>query len=878
MLFPWKGRIMLREDRKEYPYMDKNISIEERINDLLSRMTLDEKVRQLDIYSGNEFIGDSKVFDGDKFKELYGEIGIGCLQIRYSSARLNNQIQEFHINNTRLGIPILFSEETLHGLVWPEATIFPQQIALAGTFEPELAYKQGRAIASEVRSLGIHEGWSPVLDLARDPRWGRVEEGYGEDTYLGAAFAYQMVKGLQGNDLTHNNTIVSEPKHFTGYGAPSGGLNCGPAMFGRRDHENYCLPIFEAAFKAGALNTMCSYNTIDGVAVAGDKDLLTNVLRDQLGMKGFVRSDMTAVRMLHTCHYAAKSDREAIKMGIEAGVDMQLYDYPHEVYQNTLIDLVNSGEITEETIDISCSRVLRVKFILGLFENPLIDESLSEKVVNCQEHKNIALEVAEKSICLLKNQNNILPLNKSIQNIAVIGPSAAVCRFGGYSSASSVDRAVTLYDGIKALVSKETSVTYNSGCSILDTDIKPIPPKWLRAANGERGLLGEYFNDLDFAEEPVCTRLDSLINFNFIYSKPAAGVNADRFAVRWSGTLVADRNFQGCIGLSTMDSMRLWIDNKLIVDGWDELNANQMVDFDFVQGKEYAIKIEYKNDQRGARVIFGYNNGRLNMDEAIRIAKNANVAIVAVGDSEETCGENFDRADLNLPGKQLELVQAIHATGTPVILVLQNGRPLSITWENENLPAIIEAWHVGEQGGLAIAKVIFGDVNPAGRLPMSFPKSVGQLPVHYNRCPFSATKYVEMDWLPLYPFGYGLSYTSFEYSNIKLSRPEIKANETIDIMFDVTNVGNCSGEEVAQLYIHDEYSSVLRPYKELAGFKRIHLDKGETKTVILTLGYEQLRLLNKNFQWVVEEGKFEVMVGNNSANILLTDEFCVLPI
>lgn len=872
---------MLREDLKAYPFMNKNVDTEERIRDLINRMTLEEKVRQLDIYSGTEFLEDSEgmsEFDEDRYKELYGEAGIGCLQIRYSSAKLNNQIQEYNMKNTRLGIPVLFSEETLHGLVWPEATIFPQQIALAGTFEPDLAYKQGRAIAAEARSLGIHEGWSPVLDLARDPRWGRVEEGYGEDTYLSSKFAYKMVKGLQGNDLTQKDSIVAEPKHFSGYGSPSGGLNCGPATFGRHEHASYCLPIFEAAFNAGALNTMCSYNTIDGVAVAGDKELLTKVLREEMGMKGFVRSDMTAVRMLHTCHYAARSDREAIKMGIEAGVDMQLYDYPHEEYQNTLIDLVKSGEITEETVNISCSRILRVKFMLGLFENPFTDESLSEKVVNSQEHKEAALEVAEKSICLLKNQNNILPLKKSMKNIAVIGPSAAACRFGGYSSASSVDRGVTLLDGIKAIVSKDTTVTYDSGCGILDAEIKPVPQNWLRDIKGKNGLTGEYFNNLDFSGEPVCTRLDGMINFNFIYSKPAAGVNADRFAVRWSGTLITDHSFKGCLGLSTMDSMRLWVDDNLIVDGWEELNANQMVDFEFAEGREYQIKIEYKNDQRGARVILGYNNGRLNMDEAIRIAQEADVAIVAVGDSEETCGENFDRADLNLPGKQLDLVKAIHATGTPVILVLQNGRPLSITWENDNIPAIIEAWHVGEQGGSAISKVIFGDVNPAGRLPMSFPKSVGQLPVHYNRCPFSATKYVEMDWLPLYPFGYGLSYTNFEYSNISLSKSEIRADEEIDVMFDVTNIGSCKGEEVAQLYIHDEYSSVLRPYKELAGFKRIQLEKGETKRVVLTLGYEQLRVLNKNFKWTVEEGKFEVMVGNNSANILLTAEFNVLPI
>lgn len=647
-------------------------------------------------------------------------------------------------------------------------------------------------------------------------------------------------------------------------------------MFGRRDHENYCLPIFEAAFKAGALNTMCSYNSIDGVPVSQDKELLTGVLRDKWGMKGFVRSDMTAVLMLHTCHFVAENNRQAIKMGIEAGVDMQLYDFSHEEYQDTLIDLVNSGEISESTVDNACSRVLRVKFMLGLFENPLTDETLSDKVVNCQNHKDVALEVAQKAICLLKNQNNILPLDKNTKNIAVIGPSAGVCRFGDYSSCTSSERAITLLDGIKALASKDTNITYNAGCSILDAEIKPIPQHCLRDKNGKNGLTGEYFNNLDLSGEPVHTRTDNIINFNFIYSKPAAGVDAHKFSARWSGTLIPDCNLKGCIGLSSMDSMRLYIDDELIIDGWDNLDSNQMIDFEFIKDKEYSIKIEFKNDQRGVRVIFGYNYGKFNIDEAITIAKNADVAIVAVGDSEETCGENLDRADLNLPGKQLDLVKAIHATGTPVILVLQNGRPLSITWEDENIPAIIEAFHIGEQGGKAIAQVIFGDVNPAGRLPMSFPKSVGQLPVHYNRCPFSGTKYVEMDWLPLYPFGFGLSYTAFEYSNIRLSKKEITSDETVDVLFDVTNTGSCSGEEVAQLYIHDTYSCVVRPYKELAGFKRIHLNKGETKTVTLTLGYEQLRVLNKNFEWVVESGKFEVMVGNNSSNILLNTEFNVI--
>lgn len=860
----------------QYPFQDKTLNIEVRITDLLSRMTLEEKVRQLDIYSNNEFKDENDVFEFNKFTEVCNSVGIGCLQNRYSSASLNNKIQKAALENSRLPIPILFSEEALHGLIWPECTVFPQQIALASTFDPLLGFKQGHAIARECRSLGVHETWSPVLDLARDPRWGRVEEAYGEDTYLASRFAEEMVKGLQGTDLTRNDTIIAEVKHFSGYGAPTGGLNCAPAMMGKHEHEFYCLPVFEAAFKAGALNAMCSYNSIDGIPVAGDRRLLTDTLRGELGMQGFVRADMTAIIMLYRCHFVAPTERDAIRMAIEAGVDMQLYDFPHDVYQNTLMSLVEDGELNETVIDLSVRRVLRTKFMLGLFENPYTDESLSDTVVHCNEHVDLALEVAEKAICLLKNANDTLPLKKDLATIAVIGPSAAVPRFGDYSApVECCPQAVTLLDGIKSAVSEDTTVLYAKGCDILEFELMPIPSTWLKDCDGNAGLKAEYFNSRIFEGEPAITKNDMQINFNWIYTKPAEGVNADSFAVRWTGLLAPTQTFEGFIGLSSMDSMRLWINDELVVDGWGENNATQMKPFTFEAGKEYSVKIEFINDQRGVRVIFGYNAGNDDMEQAIATAKQADVAIVAVGDSEETCGENLDRADLNLPGRQLELVKRIYETGTPVVLVLQNGRPLSITWESEHIPAIIEAWHVGEQGGTAIAKVLFGDINPAGRLPISFPKSVGQIPVHYNRRPFGATKYVEMDWNPLYPFGFGLSYTSFEYSNLSLSSSSIAAHETIDISIDVTNTGKCYGEDVPQLYIHDKFSSVVRPYKELAAFDRIGLKPGETKKVTFTLGERQLRVLNPDFKWVVEKGEFEVMIGSHSADLPLKATFCV---
>ncbi|MFE0555077.1 glycoside hydrolase family 3 C-terminal domain-containing protein [Paenibacillus sp. NPDC058910] len=869
-----------RKDLQHYPYMNASLPVEERVADLLSRMSLEEKVRQLDIYSGNEISDSVEGLNADalnyeKMEKVSAGIGIGCIQNRNSKAETANKIQEYIIQNSRLGIPVLFSEEGLHGFGWRGCTVLPQQVALASTFEPELGYKQARIIASEARSFGIHEVWAPVLDLAREIRWGRVEEGYGEDPYLGSLFAESMVKGLQTDDLTRPDAVVSEPKHFTGYGAPRGGHNCAPAMMGQFDNAFFCLPVFEAAFQAGAMNTMCSYNSIDGVPVAGDHSLLTGVLRDKWGMKGFVRSDMTAVSMLHTCHYVAESKREAIKMGLEAGVDMQLYDFPHDIYQDSIIDLVKSGEVDEKVVDTAAGRVLTVKFAVGLFENPYTDTELSSKVVHCEEHVQTALEIARKSITLLKNSKNTLPLKKDIGKIAVIGPSADVPRYGDYSSPVVPEHAVTLLQGIKNIVSDKTELIYAKGCEILESDLMPLPDKWLKDHAGNDGLLGEYYNSLSFEGEPACVRNDRQINFNWIYTKPADGVNADNFTVRWTGKIKPDVTVDGYIGLSSMDSMRLWVDGKMLVDGWGDHDANQMVAFQFVKGEEYDVKVEYLNDSRGVRVILGYSLGNNDMDAAVKAAEAADVAIVAVGDNEQTSGENLDRADLNLPGRQLELVKKIYETGTPVVLVLQNGRPLSITWEAEHLDAIIEAWFVGEQGGNAMAEVIFGDVNPAGRIPMSFPRSVGQLPVFYNRRPFYGHKYVEMDWLPLYPFGFGLSYTTFAYSDLDISAKEIAPDGEVNVSFNVTNTGAVAGEEVAQLYIRDEFSSTVRPCKELAGFKRIHLEKGETKRITLTLGYRQLRTLTRNYEWVVEPGKFEVMVGPNSDDAPLTGEFFV---
>lgn len=864
-------------------YRDSRLPIEERINDLLSRMTLREKVRQMDMYVGASFVnrtgsgGASTVTDDteilwDKVVEDIGDEGIGCIHDLYGTARINNAIQRYAVEKTRLGIPILFSEEGLHGLCRPGCTVFPQSIALASTWRPEIVEQVGRAIARETRSFNIHEVFGPVIDLARDPRWGRMEETFGEDTYLSGQMAIAMVKGLQGKSLSDSDSIVAEPKHFAGYGVPTGGLNCAPALIGKRELFMYHLPVFEAAFvEGGAINTMCSYNSIDGVVCSGDHELLTGVLRDQWHMPGFVRADLGALGNLYHWHRVVESPEEAIRQSIEAGLDMQYYDYPHDFFQNTLIEMVEDGRMKEETIDRAVTRILRVKFMLGLFDDPYVEPDLFKSVVRCDEHQSVALQAARDSICLLKNDRGLLPLRKDVGSIAVIGPSADEPRLGDYTPRIEGFRPITVLQGIRSIASPNTKVTYVKGTTITPADLTPIPEAWLRSPDGQRGLRGEYYDNPTGSGQPAMVRLDPEINFNWIVAKPSEEVGASDFFVRWSGTMEPSQSFDGYLGIRTFDSMRVSVDNELVVDSFgSERKGTRRVPFRFEAGRAYDLKIEYCKDAGGARALFGLSREQDEIDEAAKCAAEADVAVVVVGDSWETCGEGLDRVELGLPGKQLDLLKAVHGTGTPVVLVLLNGRALTLNWEAAHIPAIIETWYCGEKGGTAIAEALFGDINPAGRLPISLPKSVGQLPVYYNRQPGGRRSYVEMDWEPLFPFGYGLSYTRFRYGNLRLMPERIGVGDHVEVSVEVTNVGDRDGDEVVQLYIRDLWSSVVRPHKELRRFERVFICAGETKTVRFTLGPMEFRLMNKDYEWVVEPGPFEIMVGPHSSALELT--------
>ena len=864
-----------------FTYQNPDLPVEERLDDLLSRMTTEEKIMQTDQYFSGDFTtqdenGKVIAMDMQRFAELMHGNSVGSVQLRGMTAAQANTVQRYAVENTRLGIPFLFSEEALHGLFTNNATSFPQQIGLAATFDPALGREMGHAIASETRACGIHETYSPVMDLIRDPRYGRSEESYGEDTHLCAEIASETVRGMQGKSLKDPDAVAAEPKHYVGYGNPVGGLNCAPSTMGRHDVFSDCLPVFEAAFVDGkACDAMCSYNSIDSIPVSMDHEILTDVLRGQYGMPGFVRSDMTAVSRLYDWHFIAESPEEAIRLGLEAGVDLQLYDFPHDVWQNAIAHLIEDGKMKMSVLDTACRRVLRMKFLLGLFENPYTDENRAESVLRCPEHLAVAEKIAEKSIVLLKN-DGLLPLKKDLRRVAVIGPAADTVSYGDYTEYRGREGAVTVLDGIRAAVSPETEVVYARGCNFLGQALHPFNPGMLRDEDGGFGLTGRYYNSPVPEGTPVQVRSDRTINFNWIFSLPNPELDANCFSVAWTGSVIMPHTMDGCIGLSTQDSMRLYVDDELLIDGWGkDKSADQALDFHFEAGRAYKIRIEFVNDGRGARVIFGYSAGRENFSAAVEAARKADVAILCMGDNEETSGENFDRTDLNLPGRQLELVQAVYATGTPVVLVLQSGRPVTANWENDHLPAILEAWFPGEQGGTAIARTLFGDAIPGGRLPITFPRSVGQIPCHYSRRPGGGKKYVEMDWMPLYPFGYGLTYTTFAYRDLQPDRAKIAPDESVTVSFTVENTGPFTGDAVPQLYVRDLFSSVVKPERQLAAFTRVTLAPGEKRCITLTVGPRQLRTLGADYVWRVEPGQFELQLGDNAENILLRTDLTV---
>ncbi|HID30944.1 MAG TPA: glycosyl hydrolase, partial [Desulfobacterales bacterium] len=595
--------------------------------------------------------------------------------------------------------------------------------------------------ATEAASEGVRWTFAPMVDIARDPRWGRIAEGAGEDPYLGSTMARAMVEGFQGSDLADPNTIVACPKHYVAYGGAEGGRDYNTVDVSERVLREIYLPPFKAAIvDAGAGTIMSAFNDLNGVPASANRYTLTGILREEWGFDGFVVSDWNAIGELLN-HGIAGTPAEAAREAVNAGVDM---DMQGDVYRRNLARLVKEGQVSEKVIDEAVKRILRIKFKLGLFERPYVDPERARTAIQSRENIETALEAARRSIVLLKNEGDLLPLKKDIGSVAVIGPLAddRSAPLGPWSCRGNPEDVVTVLDGIKSRVSPKTEVLYAKGCKV-------------------EGALTE------------------------------------------------------------------------------------------------------------------------GIDEAVEVARKSDVAIVVVGESAEMSGEAACRASLDLPGVQEELVRAIHETGIPVVEVLMNGRPLSISWSAEHIPAILEAWFPGIQGGNAIADVIFGDYNPGGKLPVTFPRTVGQVPIYYNhkstgRPPSPdkwTSKYLDIPFTPLFPFGHGLSYTRFEYSNLQISRKKIGPDGQVEISVDVRNIGDRKGDEVVQLYLRDVVASVTRPVKELKGFKRITLEPGEKRTVKFTVTWEQLSFINRDMKRVVEPGTFEVMVGRSSEDIQLTGSF-----
>ena len=867
------------------PYQNPQLDIETRLDDLISRMTLEELIMQTDQYNGADLCnGDegNRVFAPEKLDEVFHGCSAGSIQMFALSVPESNEVQRYAVEKTRLGIPFLLTHEGLHGASFKGSTVFPQQIGLASSFEPELAKKMGHAIAVESRCKGAREVWSPVMDLMRDPRFGRTEEAYGEDTFLAAEFAREGVRGMQGDDLTADDAVASEPKHYAAYGQPIAGLNCSPTAMSRHEAFSDSLPVFEAAFKdAGAMCTMCSYTAVGNVPVSMDHELLTEVLRDQWGMRGFVRSDMTAVSRLYDWFYVAETEEDAMKMGLEAGVDLQLFDFPHEVWMKGITNLVESGRMERSVVEQAARRVLRTKMMVGLFENPYTDEALADKVFHCKEHLELSEEIARKSFVLLKNEDNMLPLSKELKTIAVVGPCADTPMCGDYTDWDNREQAVHTVDALRERL-PNTEILYAEGCSFVGNVVIPFPQSMLKDEDGNPGITARYYNSPEPEGEPVITRTDRQINCGWAIRDPDGSLFPEKlgeegFSVVWTGSLETDDTFDGFIGFGGEDSVKIYIDGELVLDCWGKNRFNdRLVPFHYQAGKSYAVRIEYTNDQQGAVVRFGYRRSMEDFTAAVEAAKKAQVALVCVGDDNcLTSGENFDRVDLNLAGNQLELVKAIYATGTPVVLLLYTGRPVTCTWEQKHIPAILQCHFPGEWGAYAIVDTLFGDNNPSGRLTVTYPRHVGQIPCHYTRRPGGGRQYVEMSWTPLYPFGYGLSYTKFQYRGLKLNTNKIAADETVTASVTVANVGDRAGVAVPQLYLRDWVSSTVKPERYLCGFTRVELEPGEEKTVEITIGERSLRTLDRNYHWNVEPGKFTVYLGENCEKLFFEQDFWV---
>ncbi|RPI02698.1 MAG: beta-glucosidase [Ignavibacteriae bacterium] len=763
-----EGWIDLNKNGKLDPYENSKLPVEKRIDDLLSRMNVNEKTAQLvTLYGYGAVLTDQQPtttwpdsiwkdgmanideqLDGRKDvpSDLYWPPSI--------HAQALNNIQRFFIEQTRLGIPVDFTTEGIRGLKAVKATSFPDEIGQGSTWDPDLIHQIGKVEGEEARALGYTNVYSPELDVSRDPRWGRVLSTYGEDPYLVSTLGVAMVKGLQGEH------VVSTVKHFAVYSVPKGGRDghnrTDPQVTPREVYTMH-LPPFEAAMKADALGVMSSYNDYNGIPVTGSYYFLTRLLRQKYGFKGYIVTDSGALRFIHDKHHVQKDYKGAVLQALEAGVNVRTDFQNPSVFLAPLREAIANSEIPMSTVDQRVREVMNVKYWLGLFDNPYVDTSQSNQNVNKPSSEELSLRAAKESLVLLKNSNTVLPLDKNkIKSILVAGPNAVMEESLNRYGPTRI-KVTSVLNGIKNEVSKETKVTFVKGVDVVDENF------------------------------PVSDILDTPLS----------------------------------------------------------------------------------------------NNEKEQIQQAVAAAKQSDAAVLVVGEDDRTVGESRSRVSLNLPGHQLELVKAVVETGVPTVVVLMNGRPLTINWIDKHAAAILEAWYPGAKTGDAIAKTLFGEYNPGGKLPVTFPKSVGQVPLNFPYMPASQSYFPDdpEDFAqvtgPLYPFGYGLSYTRFEFSDLQIAPLKQNTGGTVQVSLTVKNTGKRKGDEVVQLYIHEKVTPVIVPASQLRGFKRITLEPGETQIVQFQLTPEDVQLLNQNMEWEVVPGTFEVMIGSSSVDIKLRGEFVI---
>ncbi|MBK7107021.1 MAG: glycoside hydrolase family 3 C-terminal domain-containing protein [Ignavibacteriae bacterium] len=868
---------------QEFPYKNPNLPVDERVNDLISRMTLEEKFWQLFMIPGDLRDGKEKYKNGifgfqvsteAKSTKITEQIlNYGKSGSPESVAKKINEIQKYFVEETRLGIPIIAFDEALHGLVRDGATAFPQAIGLAATWNVDLVSEVGKAIALEVKSRGIRQILSPVINIARDVRWGRTEETYGEDPFLTSQMGLAFIKEFE------EKGIVTTPKHFAA-NVGDGGRDSYPIHFNERLMEEIYFPAFKAAVKKGnALSLMISYNSFDGIPCSANDWLLNKKLKEEWGFKGFVISDAGAIGGANVLHFTSQSYAESTMETIENGLDV-IFQTSYSHYP-LFYEAFEKGMIKESTINKAVERVLTAKFNLGLFENPYVDASKANEINGNIKHRELAHKSALESIVLLKNENNILPLKKDLKKIAVIGNDAIEGRLGGYSGPGN--NIVNIFEGIKEKVKNFAEVKFAKGSSRENIEYVPIQKEFLsHFQNGKKlnGLFGKYYNNPNFIGEPSFSQVDENINFRWtLFSPDPEKLDYDWYSVKWEGKIIGPKNGKVKIGIEGNDGYRLYLDNKLVIDNWIQKSyRTSTVEYEFEKEKEYDIKIEFYTTSGNTRCKLIWNEGINNnyeqeINDAVEITKQSDVAIIVAGIEE---GEFRDRAYLNLPGNQEELINEISKTGIPTIVVLVGGSAITMSnWIN-NISGIIDVWYPGEVGGNAVADVLFGDYNPAGRLPITFPIHESQLPLYYNHKPTGrGDDYNNLTGQPLFPFGYGLSYTTFEYKNLCISKKEISKNENVTIEFEVMNIGNFPGDEVIQLYIKDLFASVARPIIELKDFQRINLKVGETKKVKFEITPELLTMLDKDLNEVVEAGDFQIMIGASSKDIRLREKITV---